>query len=398
MDQIIFENPHINQLLDKISEYVQDHPEDVEVVNTELATLINKYDPLVKSSKISLYPTFPPDYNGEETLKKIKSIVGEQEKIPDLRFRADLFSKRFKIPLPASTRKNRDALLYWFESHWDILSPHLATETPIVLQPFKVPFTPKPKFGRPKNCPVPTTTLINQTIVPQITNQSGHSEETHTITNEPNVHNIPSNQDSDGGDDLYSLAYFNNYNNFENIDIIPQNQFQQNNFHEMPQSNPLPTPITNPLPTPIINPLPTPIINPIQNSIPTQNPIQNPIPTQNPIQNSISTQNPIKNMKAPLQLSKAMIVSKYIENKDNKRSEPPLPPNPYHYPYVYPQFNPFPPNFPPMQMGHLSSYPILLGMNVFPDGNMQHPPLPNHYNNNSSYSDEESYEYYSESN
>ena len=117
----------LNTAIASIRKRAMEHPEDVETIITELNSICNKLDPDVISHKKEPYPLISPEFatRMEDTMYKIRTIVGDDLKIPDLRFRADDLSRTLGIPLPSSTRKHKESLLQWFDTHWTVVEPML---------------------------------------------------------------------------------------------------------------------------------------------------------------------------------------------------------------------------------------------------------------------------------
>ena len=121
------EDPQLKSVLERIRKYTTQHPENMEAVITELNSICNKFDPDVIENRRDPYPLVSPQFlpKIDETFQKIKSIIGDDIKVPDLRFRADEISREENIPLPGSTRKHKEALLQWFDAHWEKAEPLL---------------------------------------------------------------------------------------------------------------------------------------------------------------------------------------------------------------------------------------------------------------------------------
>ena len=121
------EDVQIKNTLEKIKKYAHQHPENAESVITELNSICNKFDPDIIENRRDPYPLVAPEFmqKMDETLQKIKRIVGDDVKVPDLRFRADELSREHNIPLPGSTRKHKESLLQWFDAHWEQAEPLL---------------------------------------------------------------------------------------------------------------------------------------------------------------------------------------------------------------------------------------------------------------------------------
>ena len=116
----------------KILEHLAKHPVDEEAVLTELNSLINKYDPDIKSGVVQPLPLVSPEFkpNVKNVREKIWALLGRKMKIPDLRYEADKLSRELGILLPNSTRKNNEALMQWFDLHWSVIAPRLRNVTP----------------------------------------------------------------------------------------------------------------------------------------------------------------------------------------------------------------------------------------------------------------------------
>jgi hypothetical protein len=118
---------NLQAFFQQISAHLAEHPADLEVVITECHAVINKYDPDIAKNPSSVLPLANPDFRPrvKAVREKIFEAIGAKKKIPDLRFQADTLSREASIPLPNSTRKNNEALIQWFETHWRKLEPHL---------------------------------------------------------------------------------------------------------------------------------------------------------------------------------------------------------------------------------------------------------------------------------
>ena len=114
----------IEVLLNKIKAHVKENPRDEWPVIAELHSILNQYSPEFQKNKLSL---LRPQFDQDKMLQKIRDILCPEVKIkiPDLRFKADEICKKYKIPLPNSTRKNCGALLQWYDIHWDKASEYL---------------------------------------------------------------------------------------------------------------------------------------------------------------------------------------------------------------------------------------------------------------------------------
>jgi hypothetical protein len=89
---------------------------------------VNRLDPASRSGHLTALSLIRPEFHQrvKGIREKIAELVGQRVKIPDLRFEGDRLARQLHIPLPNSTRKNNEALLQWFDTHWDRLRPHLA--------------------------------------------------------------------------------------------------------------------------------------------------------------------------------------------------------------------------------------------------------------------------------
>lgn len=126
-DEMGSEDFQIKLALDKILRHALAHPENAECIISELNAISNKFDPDIIEGRKEALPRVSQKFapRVDEVLNKVKSIVGDEVKVPDLRFQADRISKEKLIPLPNSTRKHKDSLLQWFDCHWDIVEPML---------------------------------------------------------------------------------------------------------------------------------------------------------------------------------------------------------------------------------------------------------------------------------
>ena len=117
----------LDPYLAKILEHVTKNPIDEEVIVTELNSLINKFDPEIRSGACQPLPLVSPEFkpNVKNVREKIWTVLGRKMKIPDLRYEADRLSRELGILLPNSTRKNNEALMHWFETHWTLIAPRL---------------------------------------------------------------------------------------------------------------------------------------------------------------------------------------------------------------------------------------------------------------------------------
>ncbi|OHT00764.1 hypothetical protein TRFO_32450 [Tritrichomonas foetus] len=115
----------ISNLLNRIRTNVENNPKNLEPVITELNSILNKYDPEYQDKNRSL-PLVPSNFDPDAVYEKICRTSEKQSlKIPFIRFKADEFSKSFRIPLPNYTRKHREPLLQWYNINWDILEPSI---------------------------------------------------------------------------------------------------------------------------------------------------------------------------------------------------------------------------------------------------------------------------------
>lgn len=121
------EDLQIKATLDHIKKYATTCPANLECVITELNSICNKFDPDIVEGRKEPLPLVSPKFAPkiDETYQRIRTIVGEDIKIPELRFQADDLSRMKKIPLPSSTRKHKEPLLQWFDVHWDVIEPFL---------------------------------------------------------------------------------------------------------------------------------------------------------------------------------------------------------------------------------------------------------------------------------
>jgi hypothetical protein len=117
----------IDDCFNQIEQYLRGHGECLEAVITELHYLLNKFDPIAKSQTGTKYRLVPEDFDDNAVLKKIIDTAKMGDlKIPQIRFKADEMSMAKNIPLPSSTRKNREPLLHWFHVHWSQLVDDIA--------------------------------------------------------------------------------------------------------------------------------------------------------------------------------------------------------------------------------------------------------------------------------
>ena len=116
------------EILSEIKKYASENPNYVNTIITELHSIVNKYDPDIKTGKKEALPLVDPSFKPK--VKQIKENIfqkiGYKIKIPDLRFEAIQISHKVGIPLPNATRKNNEALMQWFESNWEVLEPNLS--------------------------------------------------------------------------------------------------------------------------------------------------------------------------------------------------------------------------------------------------------------------------------
>ena len=121
------EDATLRSTLEHIKKHALQHPENAETIITELNSICNKFDPDIIENRKDPLPLISSEFNlrMDETLQKIKAIVGDDVKVPDLRFCADDLSRDENIPLPSSTRKHKESLLQWFDAHWEYAEPML---------------------------------------------------------------------------------------------------------------------------------------------------------------------------------------------------------------------------------------------------------------------------------
>jgi hypothetical protein len=106
-----------------IEMHVRGHPENTDTVITEMLYLLSKCGTpiLGEVGRIS------PDVDTDTVLTRIRKQSQITDlKIPDVRFRAVRISKTRGIPLPEATRKHREPLMQWFDTHWDMIAADIA--------------------------------------------------------------------------------------------------------------------------------------------------------------------------------------------------------------------------------------------------------------------------------
>lgn len=111
-------------LMSKIKQIANVHPTYQNVILTDLYSILNKFDPRCAQNPFPLVPA-DAKIKGKNVKDKIFQSIGKAVKIPSLRFEADKLSQELGIPLPNSTRKHNEALMQWFDDHWDIIQPRL---------------------------------------------------------------------------------------------------------------------------------------------------------------------------------------------------------------------------------------------------------------------------------
>jgi hypothetical protein len=106
----------------RIENAILEHPETIEIVITELNTLLQKFDPAAKG-RPAAYPLVPVSFDSGEILERIRAVSRQPKlKITDIRFKADQLAKLRKIALPKATMNHKDPLLQWYKIHWDTLA------------------------------------------------------------------------------------------------------------------------------------------------------------------------------------------------------------------------------------------------------------------------------------
>lgn len=126
-------DPQNNQLLDEILKNLQEikenviqYPKNLEPVITELTSILNKFDPDCVNNKIPKRPLFKIEIDSQEWIQKIRDVSNNQELgIRQIRYKSEELSKRLLIPLPNSTKNHQEPLLYWYQTNWAELEPHL---------------------------------------------------------------------------------------------------------------------------------------------------------------------------------------------------------------------------------------------------------------------------------
>jgi hypothetical protein len=114
------------ELFEKIDHILEQDPTMLEPVITELHALLNRHDPEVDSGARAKYGLVKEGFRHKEVMKRIRQLKNcPKLTIADVRFEADVLSKRKRIPLTATTRKYKQPLLQWFDVHWDELQGEL---------------------------------------------------------------------------------------------------------------------------------------------------------------------------------------------------------------------------------------------------------------------------------
>jgi len=115
----------IEHFFEEIVSHVQNNGKDFNSIISELNHILNKTDPDIINRRKAAYKYVQSGFykNEKAILRKLKEKFGKK-KIPDLRFIADKICEKEKIPLPQSTRKNKDSLLQWFDDHWEVIEHH----------------------------------------------------------------------------------------------------------------------------------------------------------------------------------------------------------------------------------------------------------------------------------
>ena len=107
----------------KIQEYISSNPEEKPIVLSELNLIIRQHDKTFNLPTIIQYG--PEDL--ENIRKKILAITQFPETAYDEKMKKELdkVAKKYKIPFPPRTRKNKDCRLQWALIHWDDVEKYL---------------------------------------------------------------------------------------------------------------------------------------------------------------------------------------------------------------------------------------------------------------------------------
>jgi hypothetical protein len=106
------------EVLTAIEAEVHAHPENTETVITELLYLMEKFD----KASVQNTPLIRPGFEPDDVLARIKKHAQLPKlTVPNIRFFAASLSRSKHLPLPEATRKHKQALMQWFDVHWDAI-------------------------------------------------------------------------------------------------------------------------------------------------------------------------------------------------------------------------------------------------------------------------------------
>ena len=124
-----FNNPLLDEIkknLEEIKEKVIQNPKNLEPVITELTMILNKFDPNTAGADSQKRPYFQIEIDSAEWINKIRATSGIKELgIRQIRYKSEELSKKLAIPLPNSTKHHQEPLLYWYQTNWEDLEPHI---------------------------------------------------------------------------------------------------------------------------------------------------------------------------------------------------------------------------------------------------------------------------------
>ena len=117
----------LEDLNKSLKEYLQIHPEEQPIIDTEIYLILQKKlkEPVLLANISAINADIKPKLSS--ILDKILKITGFSRKKHQIHLR-NLFDKSsndLKIPFPILTRKTEDARLQWAFIHWDKLEPYL---------------------------------------------------------------------------------------------------------------------------------------------------------------------------------------------------------------------------------------------------------------------------------
>jgi hypothetical protein len=117
----------ISKLFDEIDVHVQNNAATLKLALTELHSLLNKCDPQIVNRERPPYSLVKEGFRAGIVLKNIRKLSQlPMLTLPQIRFKADALSRMKHIPLPSSTRKHKEPLMQWFDTHWGELSSEIS--------------------------------------------------------------------------------------------------------------------------------------------------------------------------------------------------------------------------------------------------------------------------------